>query len=413
MNKHIVLGVSGSIAAFKAVVLASDMVKRGWEVRTVLTRGGARFVTPLTFEAITAHPVAVEVWDEEAGPTRMGHLELARWADVLAVCPASASVIARLALGLADDMLGAVALATSAPLVVAPAMESSMFGHPATQAHLANLEARGATIVGPLNGQLASGAEGPGRMEEPENVLEAIGIVLARSEDLRGWRVLVTAGPTFEPIDRVRFVGNRSSGKMGYALAAEAARRGAEVLLIAGPTSLAVPPGIKVLDVETADEMRRAVMENLAGRDAVIMAAAVADFRPRTTVEGKLKRSGELTLTLAPTPDIAAEASAAAPGAIHVGFALEAGDLRAGAREKMRRKGQHLVVANAISDDHDPFGADTNHVILVTRDQDIELSVLPKTEVARRVWDEVLALSGEEDRAQDRSAGSLDLGPSG
>jgi phosphopantothenoylcysteine decarboxylase/phosphopantothenate--cysteine ligase len=307
-------------------------------------------------------------------------------------------------------MLGAVALATGAPLVVVPAMESAMFEHPATQAHLDTLRSRGAEIVGPVSGRLASGAEGPGRMEEPERVLEVLTDVLGRARDLAGWKVLVTAGPTHEPIDRVRFIGNRSSGKMGYALAREAAGRGADVLLVSGPTALAPPSGVQTVEVATAEEMRRAVLENVAGRDAVIMAAAVADFRPESVVAGKLKRTGGLTLTLAPTADIAAEASAVAPDAVHVGFALEAGDLLAPSREKLRRKGLQLIVANAISEIHDPFGSDVNRVTIIGDDREIELPPLPKTQVARRIWDEILVVSAQKDRAQESAAGPLDFG---
>jgi phosphopantothenoylcysteine decarboxylase / phosphopantothenate---cysteine ligase len=392
MSKNVLLAVTGSIAAFKSAALASELVKHGFDVRAVLSRGGTRFVTSLTFEALTGNPVAVEVWDEHPGATAMGHLELARWADVMVVCPASAGSIARLALGLADDMLGSVALASSAPMIVVPAMESGMFQNAATQQHLETLRSRGATIVGPTTGRLASGSEGVGRMEEPEAVLQVVIGMLEPRGDLEGRRILVTAGPTFEQIDKIRFIGNRSSGKMGFAVAREAANRGAHVLLIAGPTSLAPPADMGVVRVETADEMRNAVLANLPGRDVVVMAAAVGDFRPDAPSSGKLRRSGGLTLQLSPTPDIAAEAAAAAPGAIHVGFALETQNLRASARDKMERKRQQMIVANEVSEEHDPFGADTNRVLIITPDREIELPEMRKADIARRIWDEILKL---------------------
>jgi phosphopantothenoylcysteine decarboxylase/phosphopantothenate--cysteine ligase len=389
-GRHVVLGVGGSIAAFKAAKLASDLVKAGYEVRAVLTAGAARFVTPLTFEAITGRPAATSIWDEQPGTSRMGHLELAGWADVVAVAPASAGVLARLALGLTDDMLSALALACRAPLLLAPAMETGMYEHPATQEHMETLRGRGATVVGPERGRLASGAEGAGRMSEPEVILAEIEALLGRHRNMIALTVLVTAGPTYEALDAVRFIGNRSSGKMGYAIAAEAADRGAKVALISGPTALASPPGVEVVRVESSEEMRRAVMSRIEDVDVAVMAAAVADFRPEGRAEGKLKREDGLELTLVATPDIAAEAATAAPSAFHVGFALEASNAVPAAREKLRRKHQQLVVANLISAAHNPFGSDNNRVVFVTEDAEQELPKMPKQEVARALWDEVL-----------------------
>jgi phosphopantothenoylcysteine decarboxylase / phosphopantothenate---cysteine ligase len=389
---RIVLGVTGSIAAFKAAALASDMTKAGFEVRTVLTDGGAKFVSPLTFEALTGFPAETSLWDERPGSSRMGHLDLARWAERLVVAPATASTLARLALGLADDLLGAVAVATHAPLIIAPAMESAMFTHPTTRSHLAILRGRGAAIVGPTTGRLASGAEGTGRMVEPDEILHAVIGSFDRDGDLAGWSVLITAGPTHEPIDPVRFIGNRSSGKMGYAIAEEARHRGADVLLITGPVSLPPPPGVNVLHVETAGEMRSAVLQNVGGRDVVVMAAAVADFRPESASEHKVKRNEARSLSLVPTDDIAAEASAAAPNAIHVGFALETGNLELAARAKLAAKNLDLVVANSVSGDHNPFGSDTNRVLFISSNKTRELPQMPKAEVARLLWDEVIAI---------------------
>ena len=381
MQRNVLLGVSGSIAAYKAAALASELVKAGFGLRVMLTPGATHFISPLTFEALTGSPVAVEVWDEEPGDSRMGHLDLARWGDVFVVAPAGASALARLALGLADDMLGAVYLAFTGPVILAPAMESAMYVHPATRRHLDELQSRGAVVVGPADGRLASGAVGIGRMSEPAEILKVIRRVFSPGQ-LAGVRVLVTAGPTYEPIDPVRFIGNRSSGKMGYALATEARERGASVTLVSGPTALPDPSGMRVQRVETAQEMQDAVLAEAGTAGVVIMAAAVSDFRPVRARDGKVHRSDGFRLDLAPTDDIAAAAARVAPGAIHVGFALESEDLEASARSKLTRKGQDLVVGNLISANHNPFGAETDRVILVTRESTDELPVLPKSEVA-------------------------------
>jgi phosphopantothenoylcysteine decarboxylase / phosphopantothenate---cysteine ligase len=383
--------VSGSIAAYKAATIASTLVKSGHEVRALLTNGASRFISPLTFEALTGHPVAVDIWDEHAGTSHIGHVETARWAEALAVAPAGARTIVRLALGVPEDMLSATALSYRGPLLVAPAMESAMFEHPATQAHLATLVSRGAVIVGPGEGRLASGAMGIGRMAEPEEVVSAIQSVLDGASNLRDVRVLVTAGPTFEPIDPVRFLGNRSSGKMGFAVAAEAHRRGARVTLISGPTNLSPTP-MKTVEVETTEEMRQAVLGRIADCDVLVMAAAVADFRPREVFEGKRARTENLTLALEPTADIAAEAARVAPSILHVGFALETQDLLPSARRKLERKGQSLVVANALSTEHNPFGSELNRVAFVTSQGVEELPLLPKREVARLLWDRLRSM---------------------
>lgn len=395
MGGRVVLGVTGSIAAFKAAKLASDLVAGDFQVRVILTAGGEHFVTPLTFEAITGNPVVRDVWDEEPGGTRMGHLELARWADLIVVAPASASALARLAIGLADDMLSAVALAAVCPLLIAPAMESNMWAHPATQSNMDALVDRGAAVVGPEAGRLASGAVGPGRMTEPEGIRVAIEDALAVRRQLVGRTVLVTAGPTYEPIDPVRFIGNRSSGKMGYAVAREARDRGATVVLVAGPTSLPDPAGMEVIHVETHAHMRDEVLARVRRCDVAVMAAAVADFRPSERAREKLKRRGTISLELTPNSDIAAEAAEANPGAIHVGFALESEDLIDRARDKLTRKGQDLVVANAISPEHNPFGSDSNQVVLVTRDDVESLPPASKAKVARVLWDRVVDLLAE------------------
>ena len=383
--------MTGSVAAFKAATLASDLVQAGAHVRVVLTSGGAHFVSALTFAALTGQEVASDIWDEQPGRSRMGHLELARWADILVVAPASAQSIAGLALGLSDTLLGAVALSTTAPLLVAPAMETHMFHHPATQQHLHTLRERGAIIVGPESGHLASGAEGAGRMTEPDAIRSAIMDTLGRSQDLAGFTVLVTAGPTYEPIDPVRFIGNRSSGKMGYAIAHEAATRGARVILVTGPTALSGPAGVDVIQVETTEQMRQEVLARVVGVDVVVMAAAVADFRPSAPSTEKLKRRDAVSLQLSPTGDIAAEVARLAPRAIHVGFALESADLLSRARDKLSHKKIDLVVANQISTKHNPFGADTNRVAIVSQDGVEQLAEMSKREVAVKLWEVVLA----------------------
>lgn len=389
---RILLGVSGSIAAFKAATIVTELVKGGHQVRCVLTEAATHFVTPLTFEALSGYPVAVDIWDEQPGASHIGHLELARWGEALVVAPASADILAKLSLGLADDMLTSVALAFSGPVIVAPAMETRMWRHPATQGHIETLKGRGVRFVVPVSGRLASGSTGVGRMQEPETIVAEVLSTLQRSRDLSGIRALITAGPTYEPIDPVRFIGNRSSGKMGYALAQEAAARGATVQLVAGPTLLPDPPGLQVTHVETTAQMRDAVLDSVSALDVVIMAAAVADFRVEEPALEKMRRSEADVLHLVPTPDIAAEAARAAPDAIHVGFALETHDLIKSARSKLQRKGQDIVVANALSPDHNPFGSESNRVTLVMAESMLELPALPKRDVASRIWDQILRL---------------------
>jgi phosphopantothenoylcysteine decarboxylase/phosphopantothenate--cysteine ligase len=394
-RRNVLLAVSGSIAAYKAAQLASELVQAGLDVRVILTRGGSRFVTRVTFEAMTGHDVAQNLWDERAGGSRLEHLDLAAWADLLVVAPASADAIARLAQGRSDDLLGAVALAFRGPLLIAPAMETNMFTHPATTAHLALLRERGATQIGPESGRLASGSIGQGRMSEPSNIAQAVQNLLREPTPLLGRKVLVTAGPTYEPIDPVRFIGNRSSGKMGYAVASEAQRRGAEVVLVSGPTALAPPDGLQIVRVETSDEMRDAVLSHAALQDVIVMCAAVADYKPVARSGEKLKRGEIRQIQVTSTDDIASEAAKAAPGALHIGFALESGSLVTAAREKLRRKGQALVVANGINADHNPFGSNTNQVVFVTESGERVLPPHSKAEVARILWDEVQRLLAE------------------
>ena len=345
-SARIVLGVSGGVAAYKAAELASRLVQTGARVDVVLTAGAREFIRPLTFAAITQRPVhddVFEAWTESS----FGHITLAKDADLVVVAPASANTIAKLALGLTDDMLGAVALATGAPLVVAPAMEHGMFHHPATQAHLATLRARGATQIGPEAGRLASGATGDGRLATTEAIIGAIRAVIGRNGPLAGRRIVVSGGGTHEPLDPVRFLGNRSSGTMGYALAEAALAAGATVTLVTGPTHLVPPFGAEVAAVTTAEEMLRAIDRATETADALIMAAAVADFRPAGASEQKIKKQPgqtELTLRLVRNPDILASVNR--PGLVKIGFAAETEDLVGNARTKLAAKGLAMIVAN-------------------------------------------------------------------
>jgi phosphopantothenoylcysteine decarboxylase/phosphopantothenate--cysteine ligase len=401
VGARVVLGVTGSIAAYKAVALASGLTQAGAVVDVIMTREAQELVRPLAFQAITHRPVLTDMFHLLA-ETEIGHVTLGHAADVLVIAPATAHTLARLALGLADDLLTTTALATRAPLVLAPAMETNMLLHPATQGHLATLRARGAYVVEPGHGRLASGHVGPGRLAEPEAILDAVRLVLARRGDLAGWRVVVTAGGTQEPIDPVRVLANRSSGKMGYALATAARDRGAEVTLVSAPTTLPVPAGVRLVRVETAAEMCDAVLAAITDADALVMAAAVADFQVAERRPAKIKKGAAgLVLELVPTPDILAAVAArrAAGGVgrngalVTVGFAAESEDLLANARDKLRRKALDLIVANDVTQEGSGFGTDTNQVVLLDRWGAEELlPLLPKIEVAHHIWDRVLAL---------------------
>lgn len=425
-NKRIVVGVCGGIAAFKVVELVSQLQKAGVLVDVVMTERASEFVSALSFSSLSHRPVYQDLW-EPTGQAAARHIELAREAELLVVAPATANTIAHLAHGLADNMLGAVALATTAPLLIAPAMEQHMYRHPATQANLVLLRERGAIIVEPEVGVLASGEVGAGRLPEPETLVQAIKVALGRQGPLAGRRVVVTAGGTQEPIDPVRYIGNRSSGLMGYALAEEARDRGAEVTLISGPVSLAAPYGVEIVRVQTALAMRAAVLKavGLAGpeaaeaphagqrpqgarADALVMAAAVADYRVDRPAAEKMKKepgSGGIALTLVRNPDILHDVDEALHQAnqnapqgslrrlVRVGFAAETMNLEAYARAKLESKGLDLLVANDVSRSDSGFGTATNKVWLLHRDGQMEdLAVLPKTEVAGVIWDRVQAL---------------------
>lgn len=370
MSRHlrVLLGVSGGIAAYKAAELVRHLRANGHEVRCALTRSATAFVTPLTLEVLSGQPVYQEEYLTATGTGEEGHITAAGWAEVLCIAPATAHVLARLALGLADDFLTTTALAFSGPLVVAPAMHFSMWEKAAVQEHLDTLRRRGAWIVGPVEGPLASGEVGMGRMADPEEIAKAVAGA-AGAGSLAGRTVLVTAGPTYEPLDPVRFLGNRSSGRMGFALAAEAARRGGRVILISGPVQLSTPAGVTRIDVTTARDMEQAVREHAAGADLVLMTAAVSDFRPRQTAAAKIKKEDGLpVLDLEENPDILAGLPDIAPGAVIVGFAAETEDLERRARGKLARKRADFLVANDVSRSDIAFDSEANEVTVFRRE---------------------------------------------
>jgi len=390
-GKRIVLGVSASIAAFKAVALASELVKAGALVDVILTPDAGRFVQPLSFSAIVHRPVVTDLF--AASDEGVAHVARGTEADAFVVAPATADCLAGLALGLAHNALLATALSSRAPLILAPAMETLMYEHPATQANLASLRARGAFVVEPATGRLASGRSGRGRMAEPGEILTIIRERVGKVQDLAGRRVVVTAGGTHEPIDPVRFIGNRSSGKMGYAIAEVARERGAQVILISGPSALTPPADVDLRRVETALAMQQAIHQAIVGADAIVMAAAVADYRVAEVAEHKIKRSGDnLTLRLVPNPDIIAGIKDAP--LVKIGFAAETDDLIANARGKLQRKGLDLIVANDVSAPGSGFGTDTNEVVFVSAAGAERLPLLPKRAVADRLLDRLVSLLG-------------------
>ena len=393
-NKTVALAVSGSIACYKAVDLASKLVQAGALVDVLMTEDATRFVTPLAFGGITHRPV-VHSLDPQPGHPGIDHVETAERADVVVVAPATANTIAKMALGLADDAVSTTVLATRAPVIVCPAMDGHMYENPATKENVGKLKSRGYTVAGPGEGHLASGLRGPGRLLEPDEIVGHIRHVLGRDDDLAGRKIVVTAGGTREPIDPVRFISNRSSGKMGYAVAEAARDRGASTVIVAAPTSVPAPVGVTVVRVETALEMRDAVADECRDADALVMAAAVADWRPASAASQKIKKSGakQWTIEVTRTPDIVAEVEGS--GLIKVGFAAESQDLESNAREKLAPKGLHLIAANDITADDSGFSADTNRVVLIDRDGGVEEpGLMSKYEVGHRILDRVVAFLG-------------------
>ncbi|MBM3156594.1 MAG: bifunctional phosphopantothenoylcysteine decarboxylase/phosphopantothenate--cysteine ligase CoaBC [Chloroflexi bacterium] len=389
-GKNVVLGVTGSIAAYKAVDIASKLTQKGLAVDVVMTKAAQQFVTPLSFRSITHRPVVADMFDL-ASEYSVEHVALAERADVMVVAPATANSIAKMAAGIADEILYSTVLATRAPVIIAPAMDVGMWQNPVTQENVNKLRSRGFIIVGPGYGRLASGLVGMGRLVDNEEILGTIYHVLGRKGDLAEKQIVVSAGGTQEPIDLVRFVGNRSSGKMGYAVAEAARDRGAIVTLITGPTALLTPAGVDVMQVQTAAQMRDAVLKAAAAADVLIMAAAVADYRPATVAEGKIKREAEnLTLELVKTIDILAEVKG---DLIKVGFAAESDDIVPRATEKLKKKHLDLIVVNDITAKDSGFDADTNRVTFINRKGETEqLPLMLKSEVAHRILDKVVSL---------------------
>jgi phosphopantothenoylcysteine decarboxylase / phosphopantothenate---cysteine ligase len=388
---RVLLGVTGGIAAYKAAELARELQRAGAEVQPLLTESGERMVSRATFAALTGRRVPASVWDD---PAAVEHVALARWGQVLVVAPATAHTLARLAAGLADDLLGAVALAFGGPVVVAPAMHTEMWEHPATRANLQTLEARGVLVVPPASGPLTSGDVGPGRLAELDDLVAGVVAALATTRTMAGTRLLVSLGGTREPLDPVRYLGNRSSGRMGAAIVAEALARGAEVTAVAAATGVDPPAGARLVRVETAQQLYDAVLTEADAQDVLIMAAAVADFRPKRVAEGKIKKDqGVPELVLEPTPDTLAELGRRRrPGQVLVGFAAETGDHLAGARRKLEAKRLDLVVLNHVEGAHSAFGADDADAYLVDADNVEELPRSSKAAIAARLLDRVEAL---------------------
>jgi phosphopantothenoylcysteine decarboxylase/phosphopantothenate--cysteine ligase len=393
-DKTIVLGITGSIAAYKAAEIASQLTQEGAKVNVIMTKEAMQFISPVTLRAITGRPAVTEMYNL-ASEFSIDHVSLAKAADILVVAPATANIIAKLAAGIADDMLCCTVLATKAPVLIAPAMETNMYNNPVTQDNLARLKTRGFVIVGPATGWLASGKEGPGRLADINDIIRGIRQVLERSGDLAGKHIVVTAGGTQEPIDPVRYISNRSSGKMGYALAEAARDRGAKVTLVTAPTSLVDPVGVNLVKANTAQEMQQAVENLTTQADALVMAAAVADYRPTKASKDKIKK-GEagLTLELEPTLDIL---SSVKGNFIKVGFAAESSNLMENAKQKLKQKGLDIIVANDITASDSGFGTDTNRVTIIDRKGKVDsLPLIPKREVADKVLDRVAELFSKQ-----------------
>jgi phosphopantothenoylcysteine decarboxylase / phosphopantothenate---cysteine ligase len=398
-SPHVLLGVSGGIAAYKSAEIVRRLVDRGADVRVTMTRAAREFVAPLTFAVLSKHEVYLEIFGSGNVPA-VDHVELAEWTDVLVVAPATAHTIARLANGLADDFLTTYFLVHRGPVLVAPAMETRMWEHPATRRNLELLAARGARFVGPGSGFLASGRDGAGRMAEPEEIAEAaMALATSARRDLEGLRILVTAGPTREPLDPVRYVSNRSSGRMGYALAEAARDRGAKVALVSGPTGLVRPEGMRFVSFETAAELEDLLRAEFPECDVLAMAAAVADFIPEESRERLHREEGEQSVRLAPGPDLLRGLAPLRRQQTVVAFAAETGELEPRGRRKMEEKGADLIAVNDVGRSDVGFDSPDNEVLLLSRDGGSEsVSRRSKREVADRIWDAVCRLRTTSDR---------------
>lgn len=394
-SKHIVLGVTGGIAAYKSVTLLRLLTKAGAEVQVVMTPSAKQFVTPVTFSSLSQKPVVSEFFTANTGEWH-SHVDLGLWADAMVIAPATASTIGKMANGVADNMLVTTYLSAKSPVFVAPAMDLDMMAHPSTQRNLELLRAYGNHIIEPASGELASGLTGRGRMEEPENIVAALERFFSRTQDLAGKHVMITAGPTHEPIDPVRFIGNSSSGKMGRALASEALSRGARVTVISGPVAISYPAGADVVGVTTALEMRDEAVSRFPDTDIAVMCAAVADYRPASCADRKIKRSGvdEMTLTLVRNPDIAATLGAMKrPGQRLVGFALETDHAEDNGRGKLASKNLDMIVVNSLENAGAGFGVDTNRVTMLTADgRRLQGDLKSKDGVAADIFDVIATL---------------------
>ncbi|MGN0949193.1 MAG: bifunctional phosphopantothenoylcysteine decarboxylase/phosphopantothenate--cysteine ligase CoaBC [Mitsuokella sp.] len=389
-GRKIILGVTGGIAAYKAVEITSRLKKAGAEVHVIMTRGAENFVTELTFREISGQPVTTDMWAKVAH-YHVEHIALANLADAVLIAPATANVIAKAACGLADDMLTTTLLATKAPVFVAPAMNTNMYENPVTQRNLRELAARGFHLIEPDSGMLACGVSGKGRLPEPADVVGILADFFAKGQELAGRKILVTAGGTIEPLDPVRYLGNRSTGRMGYAIAQQAANRGAEVVLISAPSALSAPAGVRIVRVETAREMREAVLREFPDSDIVIKAAAVADYRPKVVAANKIKKQeGEFTLVLERNPDILYELGQKKTHQLLIGFAAETTDVETYARKKLAKKNLDFIVANDVSEEGAGFGVETNRVRIFARDgQAWEYPLLSKMELGGIILDHV------------------------
>jgi phosphopantothenoylcysteine decarboxylase/phosphopantothenate--cysteine ligase len=401
-GRELVLGVTGSIAAYKAVLLLRELTALGAGVTVCLSEHARQFVGPLTFRTLSARPVLTDLFDPQS-PDAVEHVAVAERAAAFVVAPATANVLAKAAHGIADDFLTTLLLAARCPVLMAPAMDGGMWDHPAVVANVATLRGRGVVVMEPEAGALASGLSGRGRLPETAAIVEALYAMLAPAQDLAGETFVITAGPTREPIDPVRYISNRSSGKMGYRLALAALRRGARVTLVSGPTALTPPAAATFVPVQTAEEMREAVLQHLPGTTVVVKAAAVADYRVRRPAETKIKGKRDLTLELTPNPDILAEVAAGRTGAFVVGFAAETNDVAANARAKLEAKGIDLLVANDVSQAGIGFDAEDNEVLLIDRWGGTRaLPRMSKSAVADAILSEILRLRAAADRARGR-----------
>jgi len=399
-GKKIVLGITGSIAAYKSCLIIRELIKSGAEVQVVITPAGKEFITPITLSALTHKPVVSEFFSQKDG-TWNSHVDLGLWADAMVIAPCTAATLGKMANGVADNMLITTFLSMKAPVFIAPAMDLDMYKHPSTQKNIETLRSFGNHIIEPGSGFLASGLEGKGRMEEPENIVKALADFFSTSsespsytEDLKDKKILITAGPTYEKIDPVRFIGNYSSGKMGFALAEECSRRGAKVVLVAGPVSLTCTENIQRVDVESCKEMYEAAVGEFPNCDAAILCAAVADFRPETIAEQKIKRVGdELLLKLKPTQDIAATiGSMKGEGQRIVAFALETNEEESNAQRKLEKKNADFIVLNSTRIPGTTFQADDNQITIINKEGKKSYAKKPKTEVARDIIDELVSI---------------------